>query len=409
MMNSISVPLWLIIFIIGLPQFSETVYTPSLPDIAHSLHTSADKVEETLSIYLAGFAFGTFFWGIFSDKYGRRPCLIAGLIIYIFACFGCGLSSSIEELLFFRALQAFGGSTGSVLGQAISRDLFKGKKLGETYAIIGSALAFSPALGPLLGGAIDQILGWRIIFPFLSTMGAFLVLMVINQLPETAPQETRFQWGGILTTCRTMLLDKKLKCYCLLIAGFNGILFSYYAEGPFYFIELYGLSPSGYGLTFIGLALSAMVAGKIAKRMYSYLSHEAILSRGLLILISGACVFTATGLLTEYELTPQSVGLWLSMGSIMLIQAGGSMVITVSLSQALKGYHEVLGVASSLFGFAYYCLIALITLCMSACHLPSYIVMPSFFLVIAIGMCLTEKILRYTCDEETENLVAKAS
>ena len=81
--------IWLIILIVGLPQLSETVYTPSFPAIAHALAISEAMVEHTLTIYLFGFALGTLFWGYLSDKIGRKPCVLAGLFIFSLGCVGC--------------------------------------------------------------------------------------------------------------------------------------------------------------------------------------------------------------------------------------------------------------------------------------------------------------------------------
>ncbi|XVN42425.1 MAG: MFS transporter [Candidatus Rickettsia vulgarisii] len=116
---------WLIVLIVGLPQFSETVYTPSLPDIAHALHTSESMVEYTLTIYLFGFALGTLFWGKISDQFGRKICVISGIIIFILGCLGCYLGNTIEAL----SISRLGGSVGSVLGQAISRNAFHAAQL----------------------------------------------------------------------------------------------------------------------------------------------------------------------------------------------------------------------------------------------------------------------------------------
>src|SRR5688500_19038301 len=91
--------IWLIILIVGLPQLSETVYTPSLPDIAHSLNVAESMVEYTLTIYLFGFALGTLFWGKVSDRIGRKPCVIAGLLIFIIGCIGCYYATTITALM----------------------------------------------------------------------------------------------------------------------------------------------------------------------------------------------------------------------------------------------------------------------------------------------------------------------
>ncbi|MBW8309680.1 MAG: MFS transporter [Candidatus Paracaedibacteraceae bacterium] len=185
MLNLKAPALWLLICIIGLPQLSETVYTPSLPQIAHALSVEEHWVEFTLTIYLLGFAIGTIFWGYSSDRFGRKPCLLSGLLIYCISCLGCYLSTSIETLMLARFIQALGGSAGSVLVQAICREAFSAHDRGRVFSTIGSALPLAPAIGPIIGGLITQTFDWSSIFLFLLGAGFLILSLCRTNLPET--------------------------------------------------------------------------------------------------------------------------------------------------------------------------------------------------------------------------------
>jgi DHA1 family bicyclomycin/chloramphenicol resistance-like MFS transporter len=313
--------LWLIILIVGLPLLSETVYTPSLPDIAHALSVSDSWVEYTLTIYLFGFALGTLIWGNLSDKWGRKPCLVGGLAIYLVGCLGCYLSDSITLLMLSRFIQAFGGSVGSVLGQAICRDAFHGPALGKVYASVGGALAIFPAIGPIIGGVIDQNFGWTAIFLFLIGFGAIVLGLTIWSLAETHHKETR-EHIPLKDTLLRMMSDPKVIGYGFLVASANGVAFSYYAEGPFFMIELLNLTPSQYGLTFIGLASATLCGGLLGRKLHDHHNSTTILNYGLGTTFLGSLVFLGVvlGPLTKDFLIGGSlVAMMLMMGGIALV------------------------------------------------------------------------------------------
>lgn len=390
-MNILLPAIWLIVLIVGLPQLSETVYTPSLPDIGHALQTSPAMVEYTLTIYLLGFALGTLFWGKLSDRLGRKPCIIAGLIIFILGCVGCYYSSSIEMLMLSRLIQAFGGSIGSVLGQALCRDAFQGPALARVYSAVGSALALFPALGPVCGGLIAQHFGWKNIFVFLILFALVLTTLVFFKLPETLHKEKRNP-VNILKLAIKMLADTKVIALGLIVAACNGILFSYFAEGSFFLIEGLGLSASQYGFSFIAVAMSTMIGGMVSRKLNTRYASKNIMGYGLVIITLAASLFSAIVIVHHtLEILSLQTMIATALLSQMTLSFGICMATSNALALALVDYKYAIGTASSLFGFFYYSLISLATLGMGSLHNGTLLPMPLYFLALSLFMLLVKK------------------
>jgi DHA1 family bicyclomycin/chloramphenicol resistance-like MFS transporter len=380
--------LWFLVMVVGLPLFSETLYTPSLPDIAKTLAVSDSWVEYTLTIYLFAFAIGTLFWGRLSDRLGRKPCLLMGLFIYILGCIGCFASDSIEMLMLSRFIQAFGGSTGSVLGQAICRDAFQGITCGKAYSTIGSSLAFAPAIGPFIGGLMDQTFGWPSLFLLLSGLGIMVWLATYAHLTETH-SPTNVSRISIKHMMLQMLKDKKVLAFCILVAACNGILFSYYAEGPFYLINILGLTPSIYGASFLGIAVAGASGGYLSRTWHNHMTSIAILERGIKIVIAGCTFFMIMALTFDGFQVTKMTSIVLTLTSMIVIAGGIGMVIPNALSLALEDYRHAIGTASALFGFFYYMLISLFTLGMGEIHNDTLLPMPLYFWGISLLMGVT--------------------
>lgn len=389
-MSHISTPaIWLIVLIIGLPQLSETVYTPSLPAIAETLKVKESWIEYTLTIYLLSFGAGTLFWGRLSDRHGRKPCMLIGLLIYVLGSLGCHFSDSYTLLMLSRFVQGFGGSVGSVLGQSVCRDTFQGPALAKAYASIGCSLALFPALGPLIGGFITQHWGWPAIFLFLIFFGCFVVIAAYFKLPETLSQNKR-KMTKLLPLFITLCKDTKVISYGLLVGGCLGISFSYYAEGPFYFIETLGLSPSEYGRTFILIAAVSVIGSLTSRKLQSYRTGEQIVKYGLILMLCTSLAWTMFIASLPFINLSQRWIIAISLNAIAFIMTGIAMVTPNTLSLALKDYQYAVGSASSLFGCYYCLLVSLFTFGMGMLHNCTLLPMPLYFFVISgimTGIC----------------------
>lgn len=390
-MNTIKRPaLWMVGMIMLLPQIGETIYSPSLPHVAEALNTSDNAVEYTLTIYLFAFACGLLIWGNLSDRFGRKPIIMAGFGIFFLGTFGCWISPTIEWLMLCRFIQALGGSVGTVSWQSIVRDSFSGEELGKVFSSMTVAFAISPGIGPFIGGFTDQYFGWRAVFLLLMLLTVIFTYTFFKGLPET---HTKRKIPGGHTPFRKAvgIITKDTRGLALgfLIGTGSGIMFSYYAEGPFYFIEILGVSPSFYGTLALIFAIPIIAGGWASRQLHAFNVHyESIILLGCLILFLGSAILSTLAFLGYIE---QQHGLSITITVIFIIASlffAISLLLPNCLSAALENYTHMVGTAASLFGFFYYTVISATTFIMGSLHNDTSIPMPFFFTTVALTMII---------------------
>lgn len=386
--NQRKLSIGLLIALVGFPQISETIYTPALPNVASGLLASASMVEMTLAIYFLGFAVGVLLWGTISDWCGRRNAMLMGLLVYGIGTLACANVASVEALLTWRFLQAFGASVGSVITQTILRDSYDGAERTKLFSVMSGALAFSPAIGPVLGGFISEFFGWRANFWVLAILALGLSIWSFFLLPETRPAHSRsLSINKICHLFIEMIKSRVLWGHILLIGATNGVLFGFYQEAPFLFIEQLGIKASYYGFFGLLIAASTILAARISYRQSSRFSAQFTIQCGAACILIGGFIFILTVLMGIFNL--KAIGGAIAVLALFLIFFGIGLIIPNSLSLALRPYQIVAGTAGSIFGGCYYCLIAGFTWLMSILHngtalpLPLYITMLG--LVIACG------------------------
>jgi hypothetical protein len=188
--------------------------------------------------------------------------------------------------------------------------------------------------------------------------------------------------------------DKKVIGYGLLISACLGISFSYYAEGAFYLVEMLGLSPRAYDLSFIATGASYMAGSTLSKRLTNHHASGKIMTQGLNLIAASSAAFCSLVLLhaSIYKL-PTDLIVWAVFLSQMVIMFGSGLMISNILALALVDYQHCLGTASSWFGFFYYALISLFTFGMGALHNGTLLPMPLYFLALSIFMLIVRNIM----------------
>ncbi|WP_336636025.1 multidrug effflux MFS transporter [Lysinibacillus fusiformis] len=378
--------LLLMIVLVAFPQISETIYTPSLPDIADALGVSNSSVQLTLSIYFIGFALGVFCWGWISDIIGRRPAMLGGLVFYGIGSALCFYADTISILISSRFIQAFGAATGSIITQTILRESVTGNKRHGMFAQISAVIAFTPAVGPLIGGWVDQALGFRAVFFVLVVMSIGLFIYAFARLPETTQPATR-QRIAIWPVVKRIFASPTVLVYGLLIGGINGVLFSYYAEAPFIFIGHFQMTPGLYGFLGIIVALASILGAMISKRLIATHPPQQIIYIGCSVMLMGAFLLMIVCTLP----LPISMLAMSMMVTVFILLLGSGIALPNCLSLALVDFQDVIGTAGAIFSLGYYLLVSVITSGMSLLHNESLLTMPLYFLVLTSMMWFSAK------------------
>jgi Bcr/CflA subfamily drug resistance transporter len=322
------------------PQIVETIYSPALTHIAEGFSIGAEQASQTLSLYFFAFAGGVVFWGRMCDQIGRRPAVLAGLLLYGVASLIALFSTLFELLLVARMAAAFGAAVGSVGTQTMIRDTYRGKELAQIFSVMGIALALSPAFGMVAGATLTSLWGYRGVFAGLAALAALLLGWSIFTLPETRPPSV--EPPPLVRTLTTMLVDKAIWRTALLIALFNVCLFSYYQLAPFNFEKL-GLSPEMFGASGLLLALGVGMGSWLNKYLLQqgWDSTRTVLLAAFITVIGGAIVAVL-------------MNTWLFVLPMVLVVMAYGLAIPNILASALTSYADRVGTAGALLGLLYY-------------------------------------------------------
>lgn len=332
---------------VALGPLATDMYLPALPQIGNDFGTGTSQVQLTLSLYMVGFAFAQLVCGPLADRFGRKPIMIGGFVVFAVASIGCALASNIETLILCRFLQALGGSAGPVLGRAAIRDIYTPRDAAKIMAILASIMALAPAVAPTLGGLMVAGLGWHSIFLVLTGYALIMVVVVTFGIPEPMRPEYRqpLKLCSLLRNYRVIGTDKSFLGYTLTNALIFSGLFTFLSGSSFVLIDFLGVPPEKFGLYFAGIVVGYVTGNLSAIRLGSRLVPDQILVRGLTISVAAGSLMVALALAKVFNV-------WAVILPQALFMVGIGMVMPQTMAGAMANFPRMAGSASALFGFA---------------------------------------------------------
>ena len=295
---------WLLVVLLSclsaMAPFSIDMYLPALPTIAEDFGVSSQRIQLTLSVFLVGFACGQLFYGVLSDRLGRRPLLLAGISLYLVASVCCALSQSAEQLLICRFFQALGGAVG-ILGVAMIKDVYPDSvKVSEVMSQIMMVMAVAPMIAPLLGGYFLLVFDWPAIFWFMVVFSTLLLVVIYRFLGETRPGKP--QTGSLLSPFGRCLRQPATWAYVLAGGGAVAGMFAYITASPFVYIQYFGVSEQLYGWLFGMNVLGIMIGSYLNQRLVKHHGTATMLAVAVYLALVGAA-----GMVIGWWWWPQSL------------------------------------------------------------------------------------------------------
>ncbi len=347
---------WLIFALGALSAFGPLcmdMYLPALPQLAGSLHSSADAASLTLSATILGLALGQFLIGPVSDTLGRRRPLLIGLVVFTLTSAACAVIPSMVVLIGLRFAQGLAGAAGIVIGRAVVSDRFAGKAAASYFAAIAAINGLAPILAPVIGGQVLRIGSWRTVFWVLTAIGIALFALAALTVGESLPLDRRHRGGlrGSLRVFGGLLRDPVFVGCAVAGAATSAAMFGYIAASPFLLQTGFALSPQWFSACFALNAAGIVGCSQLGRLLLRRSSARTLLCWGVIQCVVGAALLAVTLLLRSVA----GSGAWALpavLASLFVMVSAVGLALPFSAAIAMDRHRAVAGAASALLGTA---------------------------------------------------------
>ncbi|MDQ0316175.1 multidrug effflux MFS transporter [Amorphus orientalis] len=329
----------------ALTALSVDIMLPALPDIGDSFGVTEENHRQLLvGVYMLGFALGQVIYGPLSDRFGRKPILYVGLLIYLVGTGICMLAPEFGHLLLGRLVQGIGCGGPRVIAIALVRDKFEGRAMGKVMSFIMMIFIVVPVIAPSVGGAITAFGPWIWMFYFLFFVGLVLLIWTGIRLPETCPPENRtvLSPAGIAKAFKAVVTTRQSVGYAVSLGFMFGVLIGYVSSAQQVYQQVYGLGaifPVFFGAVAIFMSASSLTNSQLVERMgMRRLSHGALIA--MTVILVGAMLLDEIAPLSLATFTCAFGGVFFCVG----------LILPNFNALAMEPLGRVAGMGSSLIG-----------------------------------------------------------
>lgn len=349
----------------GLGPLSLALFTPAMPVIVEVFGATDAAVKGTLSVYFAGYACAQLVSGPLSDRYGRRPVMQAFLLAYLLGTFGTLLATTIQMMLWSRAVQGIGAAAGLVMSRAIVRDLFTGDRSARVLNFSNIVIGAGPTIAPAIGGAAMLVGGWRAPFVVMLLLGLALVALVQFALRETRPQGTvPGQSKGALCTYARLLRNPHFFWSSATIASSVATFYGQSTVLSFIIMGQLGYGAAQFGLLMLFISGGYFIGAIAVRWMIPRYGAARLVPVGLGLLL-------ASSLMTMAILMPFPPTLLGVAVPVAVMVFANAFILPGMYTACLAPFADIAGAASAMTGFMTMGLGLIVSVCITQIPDPS--------------------------------------
>lgn len=281
-----------IAFLGAFVPLSTDAYLPALPQMVQYFNTTASRVNLTLVMFFIFYAVGILFWGPLSDKYGRKPILMIGMIFYTGASILCIFAQNVQLLIAYRILQSIGCGAATAVSTAMIKDAFDGKERVRTLAIVQTISTISPVISPVIGAFVLSFMSWRGVFVVFTAVGVISLIFGL-MLQETLNHKSEINVFKTVARLGTVAKNKSFTSLLLLFAILQIPFLGFITSSSFIYIEGFGVNEKVYSYFYAANAIFLLLGPLVYLRLNRIFSYRTIISMGYLVIsLSGLSVMT---------------------------------------------------------------------------------------------------------------------